>query len=113
MEKNNISFQSLLELSFKYQQKDINNININNNIKYKTYKLLLTGLNDAVNAIISLFFAPAINGACSLRILSKVYRLDVRMIMRNKILLVFRFHRKPLSDKQLISDVQSDVFNIL
>lgn len=85
---------------------------------YKTnadtkYKLLITGLNDAIDAIVGFFLAPCINGIRSLRALTKVYRLDVRTIVRLEILFILRFHWEIFADKHLVSELQSNIFNIL
>lgn len=89
---------------------DRHNECIYRNIKYISF---FTSLNDLVDAIVGFLLAPGINNVRSFLAFSEVYRLYIGTIIFLKILFVFWFHWENFADKHLVSELQSNILNIL
>lgn len=76
-------------------------------------RLFFTGINDVVDAIVGFFLAPGVDGVRGILLLTEIYRFNIRTKECLEILLVFLFYRIILADKQFVSELQSNILNIL
>lgn len=72
-----------------------------------------TGTNDAINAIVGFLLAPDIDGVRGFLIFREVHRLYVGTIVCFEILFVLRFYWEIFADEYFVSELQSNILNIL